>query len=362
MQNATSLRLLVLVLFLFPAAAFAQDATVTTAAPIFLLPDASRVPLRTAAPNTRLRVLEETPDGWVKVEFRDPQFGMRIGFVEARHLKIRRPELDPMDLSVGKEPVLKPLDPDNVVRGQPPVSEPPSRARRFARGWVDVNFGVAMAGESSYRSIVEGELFRETATFTADYNSPPGAEFDFGGGFMFTPAFGLGVSFAGTAHQDTAQLGIRIPHPTFADAHASDSAPTEGELVRSEGSVNIQAMFVSALSDRLTARFFAGPSYYRIRQDAVSNIIYGHSFLLFSPVHEVDIRRYETSTIEFEDGGGWGFHAGGDLSFFFTRVVGLGVFGKYSRGTVEVLDPLSGEDVDVRTGGFQTGGGLRLRF
>ena len=179
---------------------------------------------------------------------------------------------------------------------------------------------------------------------------------------MFTPEFGLGVSFAGTAHQDTAELGIRIPHPTFANAHASDSRPTEGQLVRSEGSVNIQAMFAGHISHRMTARFFGGPSYFRLRQDAVSNIIYDHNFLLLSPVHAVDIRRYETSTIEFDDGGGWGFHAGADISIFFTRVVGLGAFAKDSQGTVEVFDPVSDSDKEFTTGGFQSGGGLRLRF
>jgi hypothetical protein len=110
------------------------------------------------------------------------------------------------------------------------------------------------------------------------------------------------------------------------------------------------------------SRLFVGPSYFRIRQEAVSNIIYTHEFLLLVPVHEVEIRRYETATIEYEDGGAWGFHVGGDVSIFFTRVVGLGWFVKYSRGTVEVFEPLSEVEVKFRTGGFQTGGGLRLRF
>jgi hypothetical protein len=66
--------------------------------------------------------------------------------------------------------------------------------------------------------------------------------------------------------------------------------------------------------------------------------------------------------IDFEDGGGWGFHVGGDVNVFFNRVIGLGWFAKYSQGSVEVFDPLSGEDWQLRTGGFQSGGGLRLRF
>jgi hypothetical protein len=175
---------------------------------------------------------------------------------------------------------------------------------------------------------------------------------------MFTPRFGIGISFTGTAHQDNADLGIRIPHPLVFNAHASDSAPTEDKLTRSEGSANIQAMFVSSPSDRVGVRLFGGPSYFRIRQDAVSDILYFRSII----PNEVDILRYETEVIDYDDGGAWGFHVGGDVSFFFNRVIGLGWFARYSRGSVEVFDPFTEEDGKFETGGFQSGVGLRLRF
>jgi hypothetical protein len=346
------------IVLLLPIPVHGQDAVVTTAAPIFLLPDARRTPLRTAAAHTRLRVVEEREDGWVRVEFQDPQFGLRIGYIEARFIRIQRAELTPMDLSVRDR---APTPPGTArAEAQTPADAAPA-ARGFARGWIDVNLGVAVAGESRYGSVFEDIRSQEIATFTAEYHSPVGAEFDFGGGVMITPAFGLGVSIAGTAHQDEAVLGIRIPHPTRFNVYATDSAPTEDKLMRSEGSVNIQAMFVSRVSDRVTARVFAGPSFFRVRQDAVSDIRYEQFFLSLPPVNEVTITAYESVVIPFEDATGWGFHVGGDASIFFTRVVGLGWFAKYSRGTVEMPDPLAGA-IEVTTGGFQSGGGLRLRF
>lgn len=74
-------------------------ATVTTVAPIYLIADASRTPLRTAAVNTKLRVLENQGE-WIKVEFQDPQYGIRQGFVQAKNVSIPGAELQPMDLSV----------------------------------------------------------------------------------------------------------------------------------------------------------------------------------------------------------------------------------------------------------------------
>jgi hypothetical protein len=57
-----------------------------------------------------------------------------------------------------------------------------------------------------------------------------------------------------------------------------------------------------------------------------------------------------------------GAHIGGDMSYFFSRVVGVGGFARYSRPKVSVLEPMSEEFQDIPLGGFQTGGGLRLRF
>ena len=55
-------------------------------APIYLLPDARRTPLRTLTPGIVVKILEETGD-WFKVEFRDQQFGPRVGYVQRRHVQ-----------------------------------------------------------------------------------------------------------------------------------------------------------------------------------------------------------------------------------------------------------------------------------
>jgi hypothetical protein len=360
-KSFQTIPLLLLLLLPPPAHAQALEGIVLVNAPIFLLPDANRIPLRVAAVGTRVRVVEEQPEGWLKVEFTDPQFGPRVGYVETKFVRVERPELRPMDLSIAKQaPPATAPEPGSVPHQRPAPGA--STTSGFARGWIDVNFGLAIAGESRYRSVFEREQFRETARFTADYRAPAGAEFDFGGGVMLTRNFGIGISFAGTAHQDNAQLGITIPHPIFFNTHASDTSSTEDGLVRSEGSANIQLMFVADLSERLRVRVYTGPSFFRVQQDAVDDIIYEQEFLILSPVNSVQILRYETTEISFDDATGWGFHVGADINMFFTRVVGIGGFAKYSRGTADFFDPFSETESAFKTGGFQTGGGLRLRF
>lgn len=237
-------------------------------------------------------------------------------------------------------------------------------APAFERGWIDVNFGVAMAAEDAFSMAATGEIFAEPATFTADYALPRGASFDFGGGFMITPIVGVGVSFSGTAHEDTALLGARIPHPVFANLYASDDAPTDAVLQRVEGGVNLQAMIVAVQSDRFRFRVFGGPTFFRVQQDAITDIRYDQVFLIVPRANAIDITEFDSERIE---GTGWGFHGGADASVFFNRIIGVGGFAKFSRGSVDLENTLAtavGDDrvVNVKAGGFQVGGGLRLKF
>jgi hypothetical protein len=244
------------------------------------------------------------------------------------------------------------------------IAEAPSFAQTFQRGWIDVNFGAAVGAEDTFRMRGTGTLFREEATFDSDYNLPRGASFDFGGGVMLTPMIGIGVSVTGTAHEDVADLSIRIPHPTQFNAHATATAPTDEKLMRTEGGIHLQAMFVPLETGRLRVRVFGGPSYFRVTQDVVTDIRFDQVFLIFSPVNAVTITEFDAREIESN---GWGFHAGGDLSVFFNRIIGVGGFARFSRGNVDLENPIaisSSDDdfIEVKTGGFQMGGGLRLKF
>ena len=92
---------LVAFLCLAPAIGHAQQttATVISNAPIYVRPEVRSPPLRVAAAGTRLNVLKVEGD-WAQVEFKDPSFGRRIGWVQLRLLEIRQAALEPMDLSV----------------------------------------------------------------------------------------------------------------------------------------------------------------------------------------------------------------------------------------------------------------------
>lgn len=86
-----------------PLARPGSIAVVISDAPIMLLPDANRIPLRTAARGTSLEVVQDGPE-WVQVRFNDPDLGVRQGYVQAKYVQRENP-LQPIDLSVpGSKP------------------------------------------------------------------------------------------------------------------------------------------------------------------------------------------------------------------------------------------------------------------
>lgn len=344
-----------------------RTAVATEDAPIYLRPEAGRTPLRTAAPGTRFIVVGEDV-GWVNVEFQDPQHGRRVGWVERRLVRIDDPAMTPMDLSVRPSPTPQPdrSDRPNLAGQAGQDANDDGRARsprqwRRERGWFDVNFGVALSGDDdrSY-SFARPDRGGEPIIAAAAYTKPPaGASFDVGGGVMFTESVGVGLMLTGTAHEDTVGMAVIMPHPFFFDSEATDAETTDEKLLRVEGGVHPHVVFASNPSPRVRVRTFAGPSYFRYEADMVGAVRYDHVFALFNRTNAVEITGPAVVTVE---GTGWGFNVGGDVSFFFNRVVGLGGFARYTRGTVEIVEPLSAEEADVTVGGFQAGAGLRLRF
>ena len=59
---------------------------VVTGAPLFLVPNAERQPLTVIKEGTVLKVLDETA-GWYRVEFKDGQWGQRVGYVQQDHVR-----------------------------------------------------------------------------------------------------------------------------------------------------------------------------------------------------------------------------------------------------------------------------------
>ncbi|HXE81463.1 MAG TPA: hypothetical protein VNK41_11965 [Vicinamibacterales bacterium] len=118
--------LLFVIASVFASPAFAQDAVVTATAPIDVTPEAAK-PIRTAAVGTILKVVREDRE-WVQVQFNDPQWGPRTGWVRATLLDISRPETTPIDLSIGRSAPRPTRTAASQAASDNPLQPPPSFA------------------------------------------------------------------------------------------------------------------------------------------------------------------------------------------------------------------------------------------
>ena len=75
------------------------------------------------------------------------------------------------------------------------------------------------------------------------------------------------------------------------------------------------------------------------------------------PYTTVNMTVSQTSTTGSEIG----FNVGADATFRIANNFGIGVIVRYTGATVS-LTPEGGESSEVKVGGFQFGGGLRIRF
>jgi hypothetical protein len=94
---------------------------VAAKAPIYLDAKESQTPLRVADVGTRLKVLQDAGD-WTEVEFQDPQWGARVGWIRTDQLQITRPQNQPTDTA----------PPTDAVVARPAVPTPaPDSTRVF---------------------------------------------------------------------------------------------------------------------------------------------------------------------------------------------------------------------------------------
>jgi hypothetical protein len=103
----------------------------------------------------------------------------------------------------------------------------------------------------------------------------------------------------------------------------------------------------------MVVTIFGGPSFFQVEQTIVTNFDYSESY----PFDTATFSRAITNT---QSESKMGFNVGGDVAYFFSNDVGVGGTLQYSGATVEMTVP-SGT-ADVKAGGLQVGGGLRLRF
>ena len=232
------------------------------------------------------------------------------------------------------------------------VSPAAAQQTPASRVFVAVNFGVntgtpAIDQEITLPSPVEaGQL-------TAEYNYGNGRLFDVAGGVRVWRQLRVGVAMSIWQQDHPASVSARLPHPFFFDSHREVSGEAV-DLQRREASFHFEARWPVYAQGRFEILAIGGPSWIRVSQDLIESIQVSESYPFDTATFVNVTKRQQSAT-------GLGFNAGVDVGWYFSRNVGVGWLARFTRATVD-MPSVDGSTVSTETGGFQTGGGVRVRF
>ena len=134
----------------------ARTVVVSAPAPIYLQPNASLEPFRVAKEGSALRLLERAPD-WSRIQFQDPEYGRRIGYIQTKFLVEAddaktddAARLTPLDLTIPEGAELQP--PQKLLA--PAHGEMPTKYKV----WGSVLMGLSGYYLISYAVVPEHEV------------------------------------------------------------------------------------------------------------------------------------------------------------------------------------------------------------
>jgi hypothetical protein len=233
------------------------------------------------------------------------------------------------------------------------VSAQPAAAQTTDRIFVSVD-GTYQVATKDFDDGASFPLYAETATFTSAYHLTQGPAFNIAASGAVMRRLAVGIAVSRFSRETPIAVSASLPHPFFFSRARSLSADVTG-MYREERAVHVQVRaLLPSQSGRLQAAVFAGPSFFTVTQDVLNQVGYTEAY----PYDSATATNGQTANVSVSK---TGFNAGADVGFFFSRHVGVGGVAQYAGTTIK-LDSAGGDTVDAKVGGFQVGGGLRLRF
>jgi hypothetical protein len=224
-----------------------------------------------------------------------------------------------------------------------------SKPTRFTIG---VSGGV-QGGASGLSEHFSFDKDQETETVDVKYPKKAQPLIDVGAGVRIWKALGLGVAVSHATGDGSAQVDASVPHP-FQFNQPRAISGTESGIVHSETGVHLGVQFLVPSSSRVHVVLSAGPSWLNVEQEAVTDVTVSQSY-------PYDTAAFGGAVTKILKKSAVGFHGGLDLTWMFSRTVGLGGLVRYTRADID-LAIAEGRTLAVKAGGIQGGIGIRIGF
>lgn len=213
------------------------------------------------------------------------------------------------------------------------------------QGFFNVNFGF-QTGSRSLNTTTTFDIYEETGSVSSTQDVEGGPLFDVSGGYKVWRNLALGVGYSRVSSSSGLSLTGSIPDPVFFDRPRPVTA-TAGDAEHTEQAIHLQGVWMVPVTDTFDVGVGFGPTIFMIKQDIPTALSVSEPGPTVSSVTVSDVSK---TTV--------GFHAGVDMTYLVTRRAGIGVNARYVWGSAD----LEGTDDSLTLGGFQIGGGVRIRF
>lgn len=220
------------------------------------------------------------------------------------------------------------------------------------RGYINVGWGVE-SGSSALTDTRTSTIYEETATINSSATFTSGSLFDVGAGLRVFRNVTIGAGYHQEQNDTNGQLTGSIPSPVFFNRPRTLNETIAG-LNRKEQATHLMIGWVMPFGSKFDVLVSGGPSFFRVEQDAVTNVVIGESGN--APTTQPTITSVKKSQT--------GYNVGADATYIVWQNdsvrVGAGGFVRFSKAEVN-LQMLSTEQ-PTEIGGMQFGFGARLRF
>lgn len=219
------------------------------------------------------------------------------------------------------------------------------------RGFLSVN-GIFQTTGTSFDDRFEFQEFVETGTIESSFEATPGLALDGAAGIRLWRNVGLGAGMSIYAPKgEGGTVTARIPHPLHFNQHREVSG--DAGLSRKETAIHGSLLYFVPVRSSLLAVLGAGPSYFQVDQNFVSDVRYSHEY-------PFDTATFLGADVDEESASGLGFNASLDISWRMSRSFGIGGVLRYAQASLPFTP--AEREVKVDVGGFQAGIGVRVIF
>jgi hypothetical protein len=199
-------------------------------------------------------------------------------------------------------------------------------------------------------------IYEEAATITSAATFTSGSLFDVGMGVRVWRNLTVGASYHQEQNDTDGQLTGSIPSPVFFNRPRTLNETVPG-LNRKEQAVHLSLGWVMPFGEKFDLLVSGGPSFFRVEQDAVSNVTIGETGGSFTTI-------LVQPTITTGKKSQTGFNVGADATYIVWQNdslrLGAGGFLRYTKADVDL--PMLSTEQSTEIGGMQFGFGARVRF